>query len=48
MMTRKLTSKEMTKAIAAYARTHGFYVRTVRTVSSLRYAAIDAFKVKGS
>lgn len=36
----KLTRKQLSAAIKAYARKHGFYARTVRAVSSLRYAAI--------
>ncbi len=35
-----MTRKEMTKAIQKYARKHGYYARTVRAVSILRYAAI--------
>ena len=37
----KLTSKELTKAIASYARRHGYYARTVRGMTSLRLAAIS-------
>jgi len=36
----KLTSKETTKAVAKYARKHGFSASTVRACTSLRYAAI--------
>ncbi len=35
----KLTRKELTAAIARYARKHGYFSRTVRAVSALRYAA---------
>lgn len=42
----KLTKKQLTQAIAKYARKHGFYARTVRAVSALRYAAIAAFKLE--
>jgi hypothetical protein len=35
-----LTKKERTKAFQRYARKHGFYTRTVRTMTSLRFAAI--------
>ena len=35
-----LTRKQLTKAIQRYARKHGYYARTVRTVTVLRLAAI--------
>lgn len=37
----KLTRKELTKAIACYARKHGYYASTVRTVTVLFNAAIQ-------
>lgn len=40
----KLTSKQLTQAIQRYARRHGFYARTVRTMTSLRLAAIAEWK----
>lgn len=40
----KLTNAQMTKAIQTYARKNGYFARTVRDVSSLRYAAFAAFK----
>ena len=46
--TRKLTSKEITQAIAAYARKHGMYASTVRTVSVHFYAAIAAYMANHS
>ena len=39
----KLTKKQLTQAIRAYARRHGFYARTVRTCTSLRYAAVKEY-----
>jgi hypothetical protein len=41
---RKLTKTELTQAYTHYARRHGFYVRTVRAVSALRYAAITEWR----
>ena len=35
-----MTRKQLTQAIQQYARRHGYYARTVRTVTSLRLAAI--------
>ncbi len=40
----KLSKKELTKAIAIYARKHGYYQRTVRSISVLFYAAIAEYK----
>lgn len=40
---RKLTKSEVTKAVQQYARRHGYYARTVRTVSSLFYAALREY-----
>ena len=37
---KRLTKSELTVAVQRYARRHGYYARTVRTVSSLFYAAI--------
>lgn len=37
---RKLTQKELTKAVSRYARRHGHYVSTVRAMTVLRRAAI--------
>lgn len=42
----KLTKTEMTQAVRRYARRHGHYVRTVRTMSVLRMAAIAEFRSK--
>jgi hypothetical protein len=39
-----LTQKDTTRAIQAYARRHGMFARTVRSVSSLRSAAVEEFK----
>lgn len=39
----KLTKKQLTDAIRSYAKRHGYYARTVRAVSCLRYAAIKDF-----
>ena len=43
-MTRKLTRAELTAAIARSARRHGYYARTVREVSALRYRAIAEYR----
>lgn len=48
MMTSKLTRKEVTAAVKRYARKHGFYHRTVRTVTSLRRSAIAEWLVANS
>ncbi len=40
----KLSNNQVTEAVTKYARKHGHYVRTVRTVSNLRYAAIREWK----
>jgi hypothetical protein len=40
----KLKRSEITEAVNAYARKHGYYVRTVRDVSAGRYAAIADWK----
>lgn len=42
----KLKNSEVTKAVQTYARKYGYYTRTVRDVSVLRYAAIAEYKVK--
>lgn len=42
----KLTNSEMTKAIQTYARKNNHYASTVRTISSLRYAAFAEYKAK--
>ncbi len=39
----KLTRKELTKAIARYARKHGYYARTVRGMTVLRIAAVAEY-----
>lgn len=39
MTLRRLGKKELTQAIARYARRHGYYARTVRAVSALHLAA---------
>jgi hypothetical protein len=39
MTWRRLGKKELTQAIARYARRHGYYARTVRAVSELHLAA---------
>lgn len=39
-----MTRQEISKAVQTYARRHGHYARTVRTVSALFYAAIDEWK----
>lgn len=41
---KQLTQKELTKAVARYARLHGHFASTVRAVSSLRYAAIKEWR----
>jgi hypothetical protein len=45
-LNRKLTKLELTKAYTRYARSHGFYVRTVRDVTDLKYRAIREFRSK--
>jgi hypothetical protein len=45
---RRLTSRELTRAIAGYARRHGFYARTVRTNSALRAAAVAEFLARAA
>lgn len=42
----KITHKQQTQAIAQYARKHGYYARTVRAVTSLRYEAIKLWQTK--
>lgn len=37
---RRLRKRELTQAIARYARRHGFFARTVRAVSSIKFEAI--------
>ncbi len=40
----KLTSKQLTEACQLYARRHGYYTRTVRTMTSLMLAAIKEWR----
>lgn len=40
----KLTKKQISQAVQKFARKHGWYARTVRTVSSLFYAAIREYQ----
>jgi hypothetical protein len=40
----KLTKKQLRKAVQQFARKHGYYCRTVRSCTSLRYAAIREYK----
>lgn len=42
---KRLHGKELTKAIERYARRHGWYARTVRTVTSLRYDAVNEWRM---
>lgn len=42
---RRIGQRERTRAIARYARRHGWYARTVRTCTSLRYAAMAEWRV---
>ena len=44
----KLTKKQLSQAVQKYARKHGWYARTVRTVTALRYAAIAEYQGKQS
>ncbi len=39
----KLTKSELTKAVQKYARRHGHFARTVRTMTCLRLAAIREY-----
>lgn len=39
----KLSRKQVTQAVNRYARRHGFYARTVRAVTSLRFAAVREY-----
>jgi len=39
----KLTKKQLTEAVAKYARKHGFSASTVRVCTSLRLAAIQEY-----
>jgi hypothetical protein len=41
---RKLTSRELTEAVQGFARRHGYYARTVRTMTSLMLAAIAEWR----
>ena len=41
-----MSKKELTQAIRSYARKHGHYASTVRTVSALLYAAIAEWKAR--
>ena len=40
---RILTKGQVTSAVQNYARRHGYYVRTVRTISELRRAAVAEY-----
>jgi hypothetical protein len=40
----KLSRKDLTKAVARYARKHGYYVSTVRNMTRLRYDAIKEWR----
>lgn len=40
----KLNNKQLTVAIARYARKHGYYTRTVRVVTTLFNSAILEYK----
>lgn len=42
-MATKMSSKEITKAIAEFAKKHGYYCTTVRQATSLRLAAIAEY-----
>ena len=42
----KLTRSELTAAVTAYARKHGWYVRTVRSMYYLKRKAIEDYKAK--
>ncbi len=42
----KLTRRELTRAIARYARRHGYYARTVRACTALLLAAIAEWRAK--
>lgn len=44
--TPKLTRTELTQAIRRYARKHNYYASTVRTVSTLFYAAIAEWRAR--
>lgn len=44
MTNTKLSKTELTKAIARFARKHGYYARTVRNMTSLRLAAINEWR----
>lgn len=44
----KLTRSELTAAVTAYARKHGYYVRTVRSMTSLKREAVAVYKEKHS
>lgn len=44
----KLTSTEITRAVTRYARRHGHFVRTVRTMTTLRTCAIHEWREPGS
>lgn len=41
----KLTNAERQEAFRGYARRHGYYVRTVRAVTSLRNAAFREYRM---
>lgn len=36
----KITKAQRTKAVARFARRYGFYARTVRNITALRYRAV--------
>jgi hypothetical protein len=44
----KMSKAERTKAYTRFARKYGYFVRTVRTMTCLRYEAIKEWKEKKS
>jgi len=40
----RLTRSDRAKAVQRYARKHGYFPRTVRDVSSLKFAALNEYK----
>jgi len=42
----KLSRSDLTKAVQRYARKHGYYARTVRSMTRLRLAAILEWQSK--
>jgi hypothetical protein len=45
-MNAKLTKKELTQAVQASARKHGYYASTVRTCTRLLLRAIEEYRAK--